>query len=190
MVYGTLTIKVGSMFSGKTTNLLKNVLWSKAGLNKNIKVFKPAFDNRYAELEIVSHDGLRANAESILEWKHGIELVGSDQLALNPDMVFFDEIQFFVEPYFKGDIVEIIKQLLDRGIHVYVSGLDMDWQGNPFDITAKLLAMADDVEKLTANCNVCGAPARKTYKKTQDGGSVELGTTDIYESRCNRHWKE
>jgi thymidine kinase len=106
----------------------------------------------------------------------------------NTEIIFIDEVQFFMEPYFHGDIVEAVRVWLSEGRQVVAAGLDMDWQGKPFVVTAKLLAMADNVIKTKANCTVCGHPAVKTYKKTPAGGSVELGSTDIYEARCNAHW--
>jgi thymidine kinase len=104
------------------------------------------------------------------------------------DVVFLDEVQFFMEPYFHGDIIQIVHNWLLLGTNVVVAGIDMDWRGQPFEITAKLLAMSDQVSKLTAICSVCGHDATKTYKKSKMGGAVELGATDLYEARCNEHF--
>lgn len=182
MAYGSLTVICGPMYAGKTTETLKRILWARNGENRNVYVFKPTFDTRYGESEIVSHDGLRAKAENVnaipsTEFKEG-------------DLVFLDEIQFYMEPYFRGDVVTWVKSLLAQNIEVVAAGLDMDWQGNPFELTARLLAMANDAKKLTAHCTVCGKPATKTFKKQQDpdSGSVELGATELYEARCNSHW--
>lgn len=177
--YGQLEVLCGPMFAGKTTELLKRVLWAKNGLNQNVKVFKPAFDNRYSETEIVSHDGLRTIADSIISWP-GIDPAW--------DLVVFDEVQFFTDPHFDRDIVEIVASLLTNGTNVLVTGLDMDWRGNPFYTTAMLLAMADKVKKLKANCTISGRPAGKTYKKSKSGDSIELGASDLYEARSNEHW--
>lgn len=177
--YGHLEVICGPMFAGKTTEILKRVLWARNGCNQKVKVFKPAFDNRYSETEIVSHDGLRTIANSIYTW---------DELAEYHSLVVFDEIQFFVNPHFDRDIVKIIAKLLQNGTNVVASGLDMDWQGNPFYTTSMLLGMADEVKKLKANCTISGRPAGKTFKKTQDGGSVELGAHDLYEARSNEFW--
>ena len=179
MNYGTLTVICGPMYAGKTTETLKRVLWAKNGKNDRVRVFKPAFDNRYSEVEIVSHDGLKTSAESIEDLPY---------IGLGADLVVLDECQFFMEPYVKGDVIQFVRNLLTDGIHVVAAGLDMDWQGQPFDVTARLLAMADETVKLTANCTVCGRPAKKTYKKRAEGGSVELGGSDKYEARCNEHW--
>lgn len=182
MSYGTLSVYAGPMFSGKSTSTLKRILWARNGEGRTVHVFKPAFDNRYSDTEIVNHDGLRTPAISITEIP--------DTKFDKTDLVFIDEVQFMMDPYFNGDIVAWVKTLLSEGIEVIVAGLDMDWQGNPFDITSKLLAMANDAHKLTADCTVCGRSASKTFKKVQDpnSGSVELGATDLYEARCNQHW--
>lgn len=177
--YGTLEVICGPMFAGKTTELLKKVLWAKNGLSQKVKVFKPAFDNRYSETEIVSHDGLRTDADSILTWQ---------DLDKEYDLVVFDEVQFFTDPYFTGDLIDIVSNLLMNGTNVLATGLDMDWRGRPFCVTSMLLGMADKVKKLKAVCSISGGPAGKTYKKTGGGESVELGATDLYEARSNEHW--
>lgn len=178
-LYGTLEVVCGPMFAGKTTELLKKVLWTRNGLNQKVKVFKPSFDNRYSETEIVSHDGLRTTADSISAWVN---------LSEEWDLVVFDEVQFFTDPYFTGDLILIVSNLLSNGTNVLATGLDMDWQGKPFYVTGMLLGMADKVKKLKAVCSISGRPAGKTFKKTGEGNSVELGATDLYEARCNEHW--
>lgn len=180
MIYGSLTVVCGPMFAGKTTELLRRTLWAKH-LEQNVAVVKPSFDNRYSEEEIVSHDGLSTKALSIRNWKQ----VKNE----NYDLVCFDEVQFFEPPYFDDDVIEIIKELLSKGTEVFACGLDCDWQGNAFKVTGNLLAMADNIEKKTAFCSVCGREARKTFKKISSGGKVELGSEDLYEARCNEHWK-
>lgn len=179
-MYGKLTTICGPMYASKSTEILKRVLWAKNGLERDVHVFKIAFDNRYSETEIVNHDGLRATAKSI----SSIEDIPNEQNTI----VFFDEIQFFNSDNFDGDVVQWIKNMLNNNIEVVVAGLDMDWKGAAFPITGTLLAMSDEVIKSTANCTVCGRPAHKTYKKSQAGGSVELGAGNEYEARCNTHW--
>jgi thymidine kinase len=166
------------MFAGKTTETLKRVLWAKNGLNRSVRVLKPKFDDRYAEAEIVSHDGLRTPAESIAALPQEIG---------QTDLVVLDEIQFF-PTHVQGDLYGWVQDQLGRGVEVIAAGLDMDWQGKPFEGTALLMGMADEVIKLNAHCTVCGRPARKTFKLHQCGDSVELGASDKYESRCNTHW--
>ena len=182
MSYGHLTVICGPMWAGKSTSTLKRILWAKNGENRPVHVFKPAFDTRYADAEIVSHDGLRAPAVSI-------STIPTIELSSN-DLIVLDEIQFFHEPYFTGDVIAWVKELLSQGVEVVVAGLDMDWKGDPFEVTAKLLAMANDAQKLTAHCTICGKPATKTFRKeqTSQAGSVELGAQETYEARCNTHW--
>ncbi len=178
--YGHLTVICGPMFSGKTTELLKRILWSKNGQHKKIRVYKPAFDVRYQKFSLVSHEGLSAPAEAINEW------MGVDE---DIECVFFDEVHFFVKPHYMGkDIVSVIEELLENNIDVVVSGIDMDWQGKPFDVVAQLMAMAEDVHKIRGICAVCGRPSTRSFKKTQSGPSIELGKTDLYEPRCTHHW--
>lgn len=179
--YGTLKIICGPMFSGKTTDLLKNILWAKNGRQRKTVVFKTSFDNRYAEQEVVSHEGLQTTALSINKWHDVPE---------GTEIVFFDEVQFFCEPQFQGDLIDIVANLLHRGIDVTGGGLDMDSEGKAFPITAQLMAMADEVTKLKSHCAVCGQPATKTYRKAAIGGKVQLGGADLYEPRCTKHWSE
>lgn len=179
------------MYASKTTELLKRVLWARNGQNRHVKVLKPAFDNRYAETEIVTHDGLKTTAESIITlpeiiWGSGFMTTRSGGL------VVLDEVQFFMEPYVTGDVVDWVRGVLAAGNDIVAAGLDMDCHGKPFFVTANLAAMADDVIKSTANCTVCGRPAGKTHRidpiVTADEPHVELGGTDKYEARCNVHW--
>lgn len=181
-MYGHLTVICGSMFAGKTTELLKRILWARNGQHKAVLVVKPAFDQRFSTTKIVSHDGLSVEAKAITKWDD-ISLIAPDA-----ELVCIDEVQFFGQPHFEGDIVEEIRQLLIIGTDVVVTGLDLDWKGIPFPITASLLAMADTVMKLSANCTVCGQGATKTHKKNYNEETVELGASDLYEARCNDHW--
>jgi thymidine kinase len=181
-MYGHLTVICGPMFASKTTELLKRILWARNGQHKAVLVIKPAFDNRYSATKIVSHDGLSVDAKAITKWED-IDILASDA-----EMVCIDEVQFFTDPHFKDDIVDKIRDLLIVGTDVVVTGLDMDWQGQPFPITATLSAMADTILKFTANCTTCGQAAPKTHKKVPNGESVELGASDLYEARCNTHW--
>lgn len=181
MKYGTLTVICGPMYAGKTTETLKRVLWARHGQNRNVAVLKPSFDDRYAETEIVSHDGLKTSALSVSDLKMTITEPNS--------LIVLDEIQFFMQPHVDvDDAVAWVKRHLEMGQDVIAAGLDMNWRGEPFAVTAGLLAMADEVIKLTANCTVCGRKALKTYKIDATGGSVELGASDKYEARCNEHW--
>lgn len=178
-MYGHLEVICGPMFASKTTLLLKRILWYRDGRKSNVLVLKPSFDTRYNETRIVSHDGLSAEAQAVSAWPE------TDR---RPDAVMIDEVQFMAAPRFDGDIVEAIRQALAQGTEVVAAGLDMDWQGRPFETTARLIAMADTVTKVTADCTVCGRAATKSFKRTASGDSVELGAGDLYEARCNVHW--
>ena len=190
MSYGTLTVICGPMFASKTTSVLRQVLWARGGQGREVLVFKPAFDNRYAETEIVSHDGLKVPAQSItrlprLAWENPPKTT-----QFGGGLIVLDEVQFFTAPYVEGDVTAWVRVHLAEGHDVVAAGLDMDWQGKPFAVTASLLAMADDVVKGSAHCTVCGRTARKTYKRVAEGGAVELGSSDKYEARCNTHWMD
>ena len=115
------------MFAGKSTELLKRILWSRNGRGQAVRVYKPAFDQRYSEIEIVTHEGLASNAEAIVDWtgkaKPFKPLARRCVPGRNP---------IFEAPNFQGDIVEITAQLLRAGVDVVAAGLDMDWRGAPF----------------------------------------------------------
>jgi len=91
-------------------------------------------------------------------------------------------------PLFDGDLPAAVRSALSAGIDVFAVGLDLDWRGQPFEVTARLAAMADRVVKRAAVCTACGAAATKTWKKSQSGGVVELGEADAYEARCDACW--
>lgn len=179
MKYGTLELICGPMFAGKTTELLKRILWAKSGDHLNVVVLKPAFDTRYGENRIATHNGLSADAIPIREWP---------EIPSDTDILFLDEVQFFEPPHADIVLPDRVIETLRRGIHVVAAGLDTDWQGLPFRNTATLCAMADRVHKITSTCTVCGHPASKTFKKAPNDRQVELGETNLYEARCNDHW--
>lgn len=179
MRYGTLEIACGPMFSGKSAELLKRVLWERSIGRRGTLLLKPAFDTRFGATSVVTRAGTSAEALAIDEWP---------EIAADVALVFIDEVQFLVEPHFRGDAIEGVRGLLARGVDVMASGLDMDASGRPFEVTARLLAMADKIHKKRADCTVCGRPATKTFKKVGDGQGVELGDSELYEARCNEHW--
>lgn len=179
-MYGRLTVICGPMFAGKTTELLKRILWARNGERKDVLVVKTAFDVRYSRTEVITHDGLAAEAVVL----HAFADI--DARFQEADLVCFDEVQFFQN--MDRDVVEVIKRLLESGTDVAVAGLDTNWKGEAFAVTGLLLAMADEVVKLRAHCAVCGQPAHKSFKKVEDEAEIQLGHGDIYEPRCNRHW--
>lgn len=181
-MYGKLTTICGPMFAGKTTELLKRILWARNGQHRAVLVIKPAFDDRFSATKIVSHDGLSVDAKAITKWDD------IAHLAADAELVCIDEVQFFTAPHFSDDIVECVRECLIIGSEVVVSGLDMDWQGEPFLTTGKLAAMSDTVLKIAATCTECGQNALKTHKKSPNAEQIEIGATDLYQARCNQHW--
>jgi thymidine kinase len=174
MRYGQLTVVAGPMFAGKTTQVLDWIMTAHA-TGRSVRIFKPEMDTRYATDSVVNHDGVGHAAESVailpvIDWSPSA-------------LVILDEVQFYA-----GDPVEWVRNALAQGVDVCAAGLDMDWQGKPFATTASLLSMADVVLKRSARCAICDNAARKTFKKSLSGGSVEIGGSDVYEPRCNAHW--
>jgi len=171
---GTLEVITGPMFAGKTTEIIKRLLWSKHQ-GKSTIIYKPAMDDRYSETEIVTHTKFSYEATSII-----------DSFNINPtyDHYFFDEIQFHDK-----NIVPSITKLLDEGKNVTVAGLDADYKGVAFANTATLMAMADEVFKIKSHCSLCGKDAAKTFKTGSTSDQrIELGENDLYRARCNEHW--
>jgi thymidine kinase len=171
MKVGKLTVNVGSMFSGKSSELLRqgqrHVL---AG--RSVLYIKPAADDRYSETEIVTHDGKRIPAISLPAG----ELMLDHSRA---DVVLIDEAQFF------GDrLVGDVDLLLYIGIDVIVSGLDMDRFGVPFGVMARLMAVAEEVNKLKAVCTDCGSDAWISFGDFDDPDRVVLGSQDKYAPLC------
>ena len=171
---GWIEVICGSMFSGKTEELIRRLKRVKFA-NMKVEIFKPTIDTRYDEVKIVSHD-----TNTI----HSTPVDSSERillLAQDVDVVGIDEAQFF-----DAEIANVCEQLAMKGIRVIVAGLDMDYLGNPFGQMPNLLAKADYITKLHAICMKCGNIANISYRKVAAGGQVLLGEKDIYEPRC-RH---
>lgn len=175
---GWIEVICGSMFSGKTEELIRRLKRVKIA-NLKVEIFKPAIDIRYDESKIVSHD-TNAIQSSPVESSQAILLLAQDV-----DVVGIDEAQFF-----DAEIGDVCEQLAIRGIRVIVAGLDMDYQGKPFGQMPNLLAKADYITKLHAICMKCGNIANVSYRKTSQEGQVLLGEKDIYEPRCRLCAKE
>jgi thymidine kinase len=186
----TLTVISGPMFAGKTSALIRDIT---AALNDGLRpvvIVKPAMDIRYGEAAIVTHDGVAHPALPVASERDLFAAVGEAAArAQGPAHVFIDEMQFMEAPHFAGSLHEAVHALLVAGHNVTAGGLDTDWRGLPFDVSARLLAMADHVQKLTARCTVTGLPAQKTYKKTADASRIALGAADTYEARANEVWE-
>lgn len=169
---GSIEVIAGSMFSGKTEELIRRLRRAMfAGLK--VEIFKPSIDVRYSEDRVVSHDEKSIistpveNASSILLLASGVEVVG------------IDEAQFF-----DGSLVEVCTRLADAGTRVIVAGLDMDFAGNPFGPMPALMAVAEYISKVHAICVRCGNLANYSYRKIKDDKIVMLGEKDIYEPIC------
>jgi len=171
---GWVEVICGSMFSGKTEELIRRLKRVKIA-NLKAEIFKPAIDVRYDIVKIVSHDENKIlstpvdNSQTILLMAQDVDVVG------------IDEAQFFDD-----QVVSVCEQLALRGVRVIVAGLDMDYLGKPFGPMPELLAIADYITKLHAICMVCGNIANVSYRKVALEGQVVLGEKDIYEPRC-RH---
>jgi thymidine kinase len=171
---GWIEVICGSMFSGKTEELIRRLNRSLIARLK-VKIFKPALDTRYHHHNIVSHNDNSiasvavTNAGDILEQAGDCEVVG------------IDEAQFF-----GSDIVTVCNDLANRGKRVIVAGLDMDFKGAPFGYVPQLLSVAEYVTKVHAICMICGDVASYSFRLTPTDDQVMLGETSTYEARCRR----
>lgn len=178
---GWIEVICGPMFAGKSEELIRRLKRLEYAKKRTI-VFKPALDNRYSENEVVSHIKRKYQAIPIKKaqdiWAH----INSDIYA-----VAIDEVQFFDE-----EILQIVEKLANLGKRVILAGLDQDFKGQSFPIMAQLMAMAEYVDKLTAICVVCGAPATKSQRivngeiASEDDPIIIVGASESYEPRC-RH---
>ena len=175
---GWIEVIAGSMYSGKTEELIKRIRRSEFAKLKT-QVFKPMLDNRYHETNIASHDKNQVVAIALKDisdvWNY---------LDDNTQVVGFDEGQFFTQ-----ELVQVCRDLAARGLRVIVAGLDMDWKGQPFEPIPTLMAIAEDVSKPRAICTVCGNLASYTQKLRGSVSQIEIGAQDNYEARCRNHFK-
>ena len=169
---GWIEVICGSMFSGKTEELIRRLKRVKIA-NLKAEIFKPSIDKRYDEIKIVSHDTNFIQSTPVESAKDIL------LLAQDADVVGIDEAQFFDE-----QIVSVCEQLASKGIRVIVAGLDMDYSGKPFAQMPNLLAIADYITKLHAICVVCGNIANISYRKNSEGGQIFIGEKEVYEPRC------
>lgn len=171
---GSIEVICGSMFSGKTEELIRRL--RRAQIAKlNVEIFKPKTDTRYDENDVVSHDS-NSIPSTPVENSVSILLLGT-----NTQVVGIDEAQFFDE-----GLPEVCVSLANRGIRVIVAGLDMDFQGKPFGPMPALMAIAEDVTKVHAICVQCGAPASFSYRTVSADVRVLLGEKESYEPRCRQ----
>ena len=170
---GRIEVITGSMFSGKTEELMRRLRRAKFA-KMRIEIFKPKIDNRYSETDVVSHDSNSIHSTPI-ETAASIPLLVSSDV----DVVGIDEAQFF-----DHGIVDVCNELANRGIRVIIAGLDMDFKGQPFGPMPALMAVADDVLKVHAICVKCGALAYVSHRIVEGEKRVLLGETREYEPLC------
>ncbi|WP_430790166.1 thymidine kinase [Virgibacillus flavescens] len=179
---GWVEVICGSMFSGKSEELIRRVRRATYG-NLSVRVFKPALDNRYAEDSVVSHNGTSTIARPVNNSQEILENIDE-----SVDIVGIDEVQFFDE-----SVVEVADELANKGIRVIIAGLDTDFRGEPFGPMPKLMAQCESVSKLNAICPVCGSPASRTQRlingkpASYDDPIILVGASESYEPRCRHH---
>lgn len=173
---GHIEVICGCMFSGKSSEMIRRLKRAKIAGQK-IQVFKPVIDDRWGTSQVSTHDRVEFQALPVHSSHDILQGLSSDT-----QVVGIDEVQFF-----DSSIVSVVQILADKGIRVIIAGLDMDYQGKPFGPMPDLLAIAEFVDKLTAVCMVCGAPATRTQRLTESDALVEVGDKGKYEARCRKH---
>lgn len=175
---GRIEVVCGSMFSGKTEELLRRVNRARIARQK-VEIYKPVIDTRYSDDEVVSHDS-NAVVSTPVENSQAILLLSSEA-----DVVGIDEAQFFDE-----GLVDVCNQLADAGKRVIIAGLDMDFKGNPFGPMPQLCAIAEDVTKVHAICVRCGNLAHISHRIVAGEKQVMLGELQEYEPLCRHCYNE
>ena len=179
--HGYIELVIGPMYNGKSEELIRRLKRAKIA-KQNIVVFKPQIDNRYSKKDVVSHSG-----DSI----EAIPIDNSNQIYDYIDdktqVVGIDEVQFFDD-----NIVDVAIDLADQGIRVITAGLDMDFKGEPFGPTPRLLAVSEFVDKIQAICSVCGQPATRSQRLIDGKPAryndpiIQVGAVESYEARCRK----
>jgi thymidine kinase len=179
---GWIELICGSMFSGKTEELIRRLVRAEIARQK-VQVFKSALDKRYKVDKLSSHSGSHYEATVVENALEIVTLVAEDT-----DVVAIDEVQFF-----DWAIAELCDKLANQGRRIILAGLDMDFRGEPFGPMPLLMAQAELVTKLQAICMVCGAPASRTQRLIDgrpahyDDPVIMVGASEVYEARCRRH---
>jgi len=180
--HGSIEVVCGSMFSGKTDELIRRLVRATIAKQK-VQVFKPAIDIRYAVEKVASHTGSTFDAIPV---EKAAEI--RSKLDKDTTVVGIDEAQFF-DP----EVVTVAQELAARGVRVLVAGLDTDFRGEPFGSMPVLMSEAEDVSKLHAICMVCGDDASRTQRLVNgkparyDDPVVIVGASELYEARCRQH---
>ena len=175
---GSIEVVCGSMFSGKTEELIRRMKRAKFARQK-VEIFKPSIDTRYSEEDVVSHDQQHIPSTPV-DSSAALLLLAGDI-----DVVGIDEAQFFDQ-----GLVAVCNELANRGVRVIVAGLDMDFKGEPFGPMPALCAVADDVTKVHAICVKCGALAYLSHRLVSNDRRVLLGEKDEYEPLCRECYRQ
>jgi thymidine kinase len=179
---GSLEVITGSMFCGKTEELIRRLRRARIA-KQQVQVFKPAVDSRYNHQKVTSHSGIDVDAIPVESSQAILDL-----LEQNTTVVGIDEVQFFDD-----DIINVVEKLAEQGVRVIVTGLDMNFRGEPFGCMPHLMARAERMEKLQAICMVCGEEASRTQRLVDgkpafyDDPIVVVGAQEMYEARCRQH---
>lgn len=179
---GSLEVICGSMFSGKTDELIRRLRRATIARQK-VQVFKPTIDIRYAVEKVKSHAGSEFDAVPVNRSEEIRPLIKADTT-----VVAIDEAQFF-----DAGIVDLATEIADKGMRVIVAGLDTDFRGEPFGLMPVLMAKAEKVDKLQAICMICGEPASRTQRLVNGSPAkyndpvVIVGASELYEARCRKH---
>ncbi len=170
---GSIEVIVGSMFSGKSEELIRRLRRAQIARQK-VQIFKPAIDARYSDTHIVSHSAMKIESVAVTTAR-------DIAAALEPDteVIGIDEGQFFDQ-----ELVAVVNELANQGKRVVIAGLDMDYLGRPFEPMPLLMAIAEDVTKARAVCMQCGSPATYTQRLIASRERVVVGAADAYEARC------
>ncbi len=171
---GCVEVICGSMFSGKTEELIRRLKRAQFA-NQKIAIFKPTIDNRYSDVDVVSHD-LHSLTSTPVSTPVKMLEIGDDV-----KVVGIDEAQFF-----DASLIDVVQTLANRGVRVIVAGLDTDYLGKPFGPMPALMAIAEDVQKVHAICVKCGNLANHSHRLSSSTKLVELGEKDIYEPLCRQ----
>ena len=175
---GSIEVICGSMFSGKTEELIRRLKRAQFAKQK-VEIYKPCIDVRYSEDQVVSHDS-HSIPSTPIDSPASMLLLSSDV-----EVVGIDEAQFFDD-----SLVDVVQTLANRGIRVIVAGLDTDFLGKPFGPMPALMAVAEDIQKVHAICVKCGSPANHSHRLSKNSELVVLGETDIYEPLCRHCYNE
>lgn len=172
---GWIEVICGSMFSGKTEELIRRVKRAVYAQQK-VQVFKPKIDNRYDEVAVVSHSQAKVISTPIERAQEILQALKADT-----EVVGIDEVQFL-----GPDVVQVCEELARRGVRVICAGLDQDYQGKPFEPMPQLLATAEYITKEHAICVVCGNPANRSQRLSDSSERVVVGAAGAYEARCRK----